>query len=246
MHAYSFLFASLGGYTIFNDLLDFYKHDISVWNLIIKKFEIKHIISTVVSFIIFIISIVCLVLNFRLSYTKNYLMLFLTVIVTELIFLFIIGKCINAVLKNRYNKEISKFSVIAEWGKLDEIRIEHLIRFLNKANLNSPEKIKVLISVLQQKKDEFKFKGLFSAGIFFTGILTLWANYVSFRLKDIKSQDITNTIAELVAILITIVIYIEGTKMFFDFYVVSLVERNSKACKKLIELLNICLLKCRM
>ncbi|MEK4283867.1 hypothetical protein [Ureibacillus sp. FSL K6-0165] len=206
------------------DIINFYKKDLGVWNMVYKN---MNRIVLVLFIIFFILLITALIISTIIQNTK-------------LILLVIILLILEGCLLNSYNKKlVEKIHKIPKkdqgffWGgyKLQKKRSEKLEQYILK-KIDTKEQLEKLIDILRREAETRKFSGLFVRGLGIGLFLPLWNYFLQWLFKEVDS--VINVVILFISILMIIVLL-----AIFSFLMkLILLDLFDREARKLNELAN--------
>jgi hypothetical protein len=201
-----------------------------IYDHLSKSIKIKMLIMSIIALLVFI--------AYFIFFNRYGFLSFVSLMLTFYLLMRTLAKAYNSVLRNKYGFDISVNSVRFATDCYEKHREKLLLKFLVEKQLNSPSQIETMISVFKEESDELRFKGLFSKGLLFAGMLAIWNNYINNKTEEIRNLGDYNVYLQLLSVLIGAIFIYEILAWLFNGLIYLMFNQYSDQYKKIARLLK--------
>lgn len=215
------------------EIFEFYKKELSKYNLIFSHLKIQFVGTWIITGILFIASITVSAINNNSKITLISYGLFLIIFSILMILLAIRS---NKILMDKYQIKNDSF----KFGglKYREFKRNKLNQKLFEKKIIGPEKVKRLIDFYEIEAESKKVKFPIIPSVFLILFVPLWTQYMSFEFKNAAPEQGSNILGFYFAVIIFITVAISILKLFFNSTVFEIINRDYYKMKSFVSYLK--------
>ncbi|MEW9702944.1 hypothetical protein, partial [Paenibacillus sp. SI8] len=174
-----------------NGISRYYKESISSYGLVFRHLYVSYffttlsIISIPISGLLLIVGIIFSLIGLKVA--PLFAVPFITSILITIITITSLNNKVKKFVRRNYNLKPKKG--LWRTQEFDDMQYNLLVEYLNKNNLYTEDKIKLLIDLLNKETERNKLPPLVIPSVVITFSVPIWIQYVTFIYKSLKETE---------------------------------------------------------